>query len=207
MDTFDFEVGLEPQPATKPRKGKKQQNTAPQNPMNIDISTNTNLMGVEQNTNQELLSARAFKDELTAKELAFIEAFLVGGVTRDQAMITAGYGNFSQNYRHQIARNIIQKYEWRADDRRNLFRAAGAGELRICMGLLEIAQGSYPAGVRRAAWADLASCMGLKAEQIEPFQGVFLVMYGQEDAKRLGIQVEGSTSTPPEKLPVLQITK
>jgi hypothetical protein len=205
-DQFDFEIGIEPR---KPGRPKKQQTTANQQPMDINISTNTYREPIEHNTNQELLSARKFEDELTPKEIAFMEAFLLGRVTKDQAMITAGYGHLHQDTRYRIAAKIIEKYERRADDRRNLFRAAGAGELTICLGLLEIAQGSYPAGVRRAAWADLASCLGLKSEQIESFQGVSLVVYGQEEARRLGIKDEDSPATPalPPPIQTIRISK
>ncbi len=206
MDGFDFDVGLNKPPA-KPRRPKKQ-NSATSSPVDINISTNINKHDNQQDINIAASSARDLKQELTEKELKFIECHLIHRMNRQDAMIAAGYGGFHPRTRYYIASRIIHKYESRAQDRRNLFRELGAGEVAICRGLLGIAQDRRnPAMVRRAAWADLASCMGLKGEQIENFQGVTLNVYSQEEAKRLGI-----TSGPPardesQEPPHIQITK
>ncbi len=152
-------------------------------------------------------SARDLKAPMTDNELKFIELHLVEHMPIDEAMISAGYGHFHERTRYQIARRITQKYESRASDRRNLFREMGAGEVAICQGLLDLAQHARSEQVRRAAWADLASCMGLKQEQIENFQGVTLNVYSQEEAKRLGIETKPPASSGSLEPQHIQITK
>ncbi len=168
--------------------------------------TVTELEDINPDSN-EVKSARNLKDQLNAKELKFIEIYMLGGVTKEKAMELAGYTGYHQRWVYYLAAKIIQKYESRTDDRRKLFRAVGAGELAIARGLLDLAQKARSEQVRRAAWADLASCMGLKSEQIESFQGVTLNVYSQAEAQRLGIQVEGAASRQPAEPQHIQITK
>ncbi len=137
----------------------------------------------------------------------FVQLHLIEKVTIDQAMISAGYERFSQQWRNVLARRIIVKYESRASDRRILFREMGAGEVAICQGLLDLAQNGRSEQVRRAAWADLASCMGLKSEQIESFQGVTLNVYSQGEAERLGIVTKKEGGGLPPGPQRIQITK
>jgi hypothetical protein len=144
------------------------------------------------------------------KELGFIEAFLIGGLTIDKAMILAGYGEYHQKSRYRLGRKIVEKYESRAGDHRKIFRAIGAGEVAVAKGLLEIAQGPYPPDVRRKAWADIASCLGLKSEPVESFQGMQIVIRGEEPSPGPGPgQVDGQPARPalPPPLKPQQVTK
>lgn len=188
-DQFDFDCGLDPEDIEKQR-----QKTDPSVPILINSSTSINEVCSLQNINEAVRSAKDLKVALTPHELKFIENYLVGDMTIDNSMISAGYGALQQHTRYNVARRIIKKYEARAEDRRNLFREVGAGEVAIARGLLDLAQNARSEQVRRAAWADLASCMGLKSEQIESFQGVTLNVYGVEEGRRLGIP-----GAPPEK--------
>ncbi|MGP8050726.1 MAG: hypothetical protein ACLPYB_08945 [Desulfobaccales bacterium] len=206
MDIFDFDVGLEPEPQ-QPTKRPYRKRTAPQTPVSINMSNNTHLDVVQQDIDIAVSSAANDKSELTDRELKFIECRYIEHLSIDESMIQAGYGHYHQRTRYSIASRITQKYEARAQDRRNLFRMAGAGELRICMGLLDLAQNARSEQVRRAAWADLASCMGMKQEQVENFQGVTLNVYSQEEAKRLGIETKPPASSGSLEPQHIQITK
>ncbi len=204
-DQFDFDCGLddlEPVTTTKTRKHKP----ATPAPVSIYISNNTDYDDHKQDIDIAAASARDLKSQLTASELKFIELHLIQKLGKDEAMIQAGYGRFGQVWRCTLGSRILIKYESRADDRRNLFREMGAGEVAICRGLLNLAQNARSEQVRRAAWADLASCMGLKQEQIESFQGVSLNLITRDEAAARGINVP----EPPSKVePVrtIQITK
>ncbi len=207
-DQFDFDVGLDDlEPVSTTTKTRKH-NPATPAPVSIYISNNIDTEGSKQDIDIAAASARDLKSPLNASELKFIELHLVEKVGKDEAMISAGYGRYGQRWRLIIGSRIIQKYESRAQDRRNLFRELGAGEVAICQGLLEIAQNERnPVMARRAAWADLASCMGLKSEQIENFQGVTLNVYSQAEAERLGIKPKVPASSGPLEPQHIQITK
>ncbi len=206
VDQFDFDAGLDETPPAKPTRKGKQQNSATPPPGSISISNNTLVVDNQQDIDRAAASARDLKQPLTNQELKFIENHLIHHMTIDQSMISAGYGSFQERTRYNIARRIMQKHESRASDRRILFREMGAGEIAICQGLLDLAQNARSEQVRRAAWADLASCMGLKAEQIESFQGVTLNVYSQGEAERLGIVTKKEVGVPPGPQRI-QITK
>ncbi len=205
-DQFDFDAepdDLDPQQPTKQTRKR----TAPQLPVDTDISNNIYIEDSQQDIDRAAASARDLKAALTASELKFVELHLVQRLGKDEAMISAGYGRYGQEWRCRIGSRIILKYESRASDRRILFREMGAGEVAICRGLLNLAQNARSEQVQRAAWADLASCMGLKQEQIESFQGVTLNVYSRDEAKRLGIEVEGEATSQPPGPQHIQITK
>jgi hypothetical protein len=204
VDQFDFDVGLDPEDIEKQRERQK---TDPSVPILINSRTDINNGSSVSDINKLTASAKDLKAALTPQELKFIENYLVEDMTIDNAMISAGYGSLQQRTRYNIARRIIQKYEARAEDRRNLFRELGAGEVAICQGLLNLARNARSEQVQRAAWADLASCIGLKSEMIETFQGVTLNVYGVEEGRRLGIP--GAPAEAPKEEPIrsVMITK
>src|SRR5208337_1157845 len=121
----------------------------------------------------------SIKNQLTLKELKFLEFYLSGEHTIEKSMIAAGYIGFHQKSLYRIGRKIVEKYESQAGDHRKIARAIGAGEVTILRGLLEIAQDTkVTAGVRCKAWEALASCLGLKAEVVESFAGMAIVIRG-----------------------------
>jgi len=205
-DQFDFDCGLDDLEPVSTKKTRKH-NPATPAPVSIYISNNTDNLGSKQDIDRAAASARDLKSPLTESELKFIELHLIQRLGKDEAMVSAGYGRYGQEWRCRIGSRIILKYESRAQDRRNLFREMGAGEVAICQGLLDLAQNARSEQVRRAAWADLASCMGLKQEQIENFQGVTLNVYSQAEAKRLGIEVKPPASSGSLEPQHIQITK
>ncbi len=208
-DQFDFDVGLDElqQEQTTKRKYTRHSTATPA-PVSIYISNNTDYEGSKQDI--DIIAVSSAKDlnaPLNETELHFIQLHLIERMGMDEAMISVGYGRFSKNWRYILARRIIIKYESRASDRRILARTMGAGEVAIIGGLLEIAQGTGPIAVRRAAYADLASILGLKQEQIENFQGVTLNVYSQAEAERLGIKTKPPASSGSLEPQHIQITK
>lgn len=154
-------------------------------------------------------SARHLKDPLSLKEMKFLEIYFLGGLNMDQAMISAGYVGYHPKSLYRLGRKIVEKFENQAGDHRKIFRAIGAGEVTIIRGLLEIAQDpKVTAAVRLRAWSTLASCMGLKSEIVESFQGVTINIMGEDDAEALRIEgrpaSDAKPQTPPQRI---QITK
>ncbi len=207
-DEFDFNVGLDDlEPVTTTTKTRKH-NPATPAPVSIYISNNIDTEGSKQDI--DIIAVSSAKDlnaPLTETELEFIQLHLIEKMPMDHAMIAIGYSRFSPQWRNILARRILIKYESRASDRRILARTMGAGEVAIIGGLLEIAQGTGPLAVRRAAYADLASILGLKQEQIENFQGVTLNVYSQAEAERLGIKTKAPASSGSLEPQHIQITK
>ena len=151
---------------------------------------------------------------MTLQELSFLEIYLSGRVTIDKAMIQAGYGHYSQDWRYKLAQKIVIKYESQADDHRNIFRAMGAGEVAVVEGLLKLARSAKSEMVRLNAWSMIAKCIGLTKEQIEGVGGITIIFEasdqpGQPAALALppqaGEQPQPVTYQAPNRL--LQITK
>jgi hypothetical protein len=124
-----------------------------------------------------LIFSRNLKDQLTAKELKFIENYLLGDLNVDEAMIAAGYTGYHPKSLYRWGRKIVEKYETQATDRRQIARAIGAGEVTIFQGLLELAKGARSEQVRCRAYDTLASILGLKGELTESYQGVSITIY------------------------------
>jgi hypothetical protein len=186
------------------------------NPKTHNKLLDNNLLG-ESNLNNglvninpdepEIRSARSLKDEITEKEKKFLEIYLAGGITKDKAMILAGYGHLSPSGRRYVSGKICQKYETQAGDHRDIFRALGAGEIAVVKGLLDLAQTAKSENVRRQAWADIAQCLGLKKEQIESFLGVQVIIKGRDDQPEAGQDQAASKSTPAPPPKPMQIIR
>src|SRR5208337_4273603 len=158
----------------------------------------------------EVQSARNLKDPLTVKELKFLEIYLSGDLNVDEAMISAGYVGDHPKSLYRLGRKIVEKFESQGADHRKIARAIGAGEVTILQGLLELAKGARSEQVRCRAFEALASYLGLKGEIPESFQGVTLMVYSQEEAKRLGIETGPGSGAKPQTQPQpqrIQITR
>ena len=159
-------------PNRKVRKDKgvrKAQAPAPP-PIYIDIGGS-----IDSNSKGGDSPAIDLKSKMTVKELSFLSSYLSGGVTVIQAMDSAGYGDYHENARYQLARKIIQKYETQAPDHRNIFRAMGAGEVAVVEGLLNLAQKGKSEAVRLNAWSMIAKCIGLTKDQVESAGGITII--------------------------------
>jgi hypothetical protein len=115
------------------------------------------------------------KAKMTLQELNFLEIYLSGRVTIDKAMIQAGYGHYSQDWRYKLAQKIVIKYEAQADDHRKIFREMGAGEVAVVEGLLGLARGAKSEMVRLNAYTQIAKCLGLTKEILEGAGGVTII--------------------------------
>jgi hypothetical protein len=148
---------------------RKAQAPAPP-PIYIDIGGS-----IDSNSKGGDSPAIDLKSKMTVKELSFLSSYLSGGVTVIQAMDSAGYGDYHENARYQLARKIIQKYETQAPDHRNIFRAMGAGEVAVVEGLLNLAQKGKSEAVRLNAWSMIAKCIGLTKDQVESAGGITII--------------------------------
>jgi hypothetical protein len=116
------------------------------------------------------------KGELTIMELRFIELYLMGGLTIENAMKTAGYINYHPKYRYTAARKIIEKYESNIADHRKIMRAMGYGETKIIQLLIDSAENAKSETVKLNARIALAKALGLQKEIVEGPQGVRIII-------------------------------
>ena len=136
------------------------------------------------------------KEVITDKEYLFLNSYLSGGITIDEAMIQAGYGNYHEKYRYQLSRKIIEKYESQADDHRKIARAMGAGEVTIVEGLLKLARTAKGEMVRLNAWSQLSKILGLTKEQLDGAGGVTIIFEGA-GAPGATASLPGAPGAPP----------
>ena len=205
----------------KPKGAKRQPLAQPKTPnspyidSNISIDNNV-IRGIDINEIDHIAgqpgeSAAAYlKSKMTAKELKFLSSYLSGGVTIIQAMDSAGYGNFHQDTRYQLARKIIQKYESQAADHRIIFRAMGAGEVAVVEGLLNLARGAKSEMVRLNAWSMIAKCIGLTKDQVESAGGITIVFEASDQPGPVQVVIQGEPSSkeaPAAPRKPLQITR
>jgi len=210
MPKFEFQLSKRPAPAPVASKPRRPPGRPPAKPKSPPSSNNTLLVNNILDSVEDEESAKNLKSQMTVKELKFLEFHLVEGMNIDKSMISAGYGNLSQDGRYYIAKKIKEKYGTQAGDHRKIFRMVGAGEVAVAQGLLSIAQGPYPADVRRKAWADIASCLGLKSEQVEGLQGMSINIRGMApEDKGLVVEVDGQAAKPalPPPFKPAQVTK
>ena len=116
------------------------------------------------------------KTKLSDKELRFIYFYMAGKITIEQAMIFAGYEGYGETYLEQLGQRIIARHECQVGDHRKIFRACGAGETAIAMGLLTLAREANSEMVRHNAWNSLAKCLGLSKEVLEGVEGIQIVI-------------------------------
>jgi hypothetical protein len=133
----------------------------------------TNPSGLANETPKEKFD---LKGQLNLKEQRFIELYLTGDLTVDQAMESAGYTGYHKKSLYRLGRKIVEKYEWSTDDHQKIFRAIGAGETAVAQGLLNLAQNAKSEMVQLNAWTDMAKCLGLTREVVEGLAGVKIVI-------------------------------
>jgi len=78
------------------------------------------------------------KGEFTVKELNFLEVYLGGGITIDDAMISAGYGALGGRSRYNTANKILEKHVLQAGDIKKVMRSCGLGEIQVCIKLKQL---------------------------------------------------------------------
>lgn len=187
----------------------------PQNSPYID-NINKSLDSKSNNDCSEVLSKQIdidIKAKMTLQELNFLEIYLSGRVTIDKAMIQAGYGHYSQDWRYKLAQKIVIKYESQAADHRKIFRAMGAGEVAVVEGLLTLARKAKSEMVRLNAWSMIAKCIGLTKDQIDSAGGITIIFEGAAPRPPAALALPPQAGEQPQPVTyqapnrVLQITK
>jgi hypothetical protein len=119
------------------------------------------------------------KEQLTDKELRFIELVLSGEHTKETAMELAGYAGMNKSYLRLLASKIIAKYETKAGDHRKIMRARGYGEVKVIELLIDSAENAPTATVKLNARIALAKCLGLNNDVVQTHLGVNIIITGR----------------------------
>src|SRR5208337_686102 len=107
------------------------------------------------------------KSALTLQEQIFLDLHLIEKKSIKDAMIQAGYQDLPERTIYFRAKKILQKYESRAEDHRNIMRAVGAGEVAVITRLWHEAQNASGAGARVQALTTLGKWLGLDKEVLQ----------------------------------------
>ena len=116
------------------------------------------------------------KNEMTLKELAFIQYHFGLGYGIDKSMILAGYTDITKSARYDAAKKIVNKYESQTEDKRQIFRLIGLGESQVASNIKELAQNAKSEMVRLNANALSAKCLRLCDEPERSHQGVNIII-------------------------------
>ena len=167
---------------------------------------------------QEVVPQVDQKSALTLQEIGFLENYFISPYspredepTKDQAMVAAGYGHFSAQYRNRLANKILRKYESQAGDVRKIFCDIGFGQTQIARGIKHKAENAVSEMVALNALKLAAQCTRMVEEPQASHQGVNIIINcGTEPAggpgapaRPVNVLVQGSDL--PSK--PLQITK
>jgi DNA-binding Lrp family transcriptional regulator len=120
----------------------------------------------------------SIKNQLTAKELKFLELFCLGEHTIESAMIEAGYGYLSKWALYKTARRIVQRYEQGGPDAREVLRKVGFGELTVAKGINRLGQRSKSEVVQLRAHELAARILGMLEIEERASQGVTVIIQG-----------------------------
>ena len=153
----------------------------------------------------------SLKDQLTAKEMKFLEIFCSGEVSMERAMVLAGYETGHPNSVYYRAHKIIKKYESQTEDTRKIFQDIRFGQLTIAQGIKNKALNAKSEMVSLNAYQLAARCTRMLEEPQASHQGVNIIINcGTEPAggsgapaRPVNVLVQGSDL--PSK--PLQITK
>jgi hypothetical protein len=149
------------------------------------------------------------KSQLTMKELRFIELYLIGDLTVDKAMESAGYVGYHPNSLYRLGRKIVQKYESQAGDHRKIMRARGYGEVKIIELLIDSAEFAKSEMVKLNARIALAKCLGLNQDAVQSHVGVNIIITGRSQRPPEPVEGGGRPAQVhvPQASKPLQITK
>jgi hypothetical protein len=179
-DNFDFAAAMK-----KPKLGRPPRLTKdPDELQNLSINNIYMDRDINKYTTDNIHCSNidnnisSLKGKLTNQELSFLEIYFnskhLKGENRftvDKAMISAGYGNFSQTTRYKLARKIVQKYEQTAPDARKVFSSLGYGPVRVALGVIHHAENSPPT-VSLNALKLAAQCQGMIEQTTDPAAGI-----------------------------------
>ncbi len=155
-EEIDFSVAV---PKTQP--GTTTQPPCPPPPANPSTNINNTILGDDVVLKENKFSIKSL---LTVKEVKFLENFLSGELTIEEAMISAGYIGYHQKSLYRISRKIVEKYESAAPDAKKVFRDIGFGELSVAQGIKRLAQQGRSEVVQLNAYALAAKCLQMTQE-------------------------------------------
>ncbi len=161
-EEIDFSAAL---PKTQPA-------TTSQLPANPSSNINNIILGEDVVVKENHLN---IKDQLTEIEINFLEIFLGGNISVDNAMIQAGYTNIEKSQRYVLARKIVERYESGARGAKEVMRKCGVGEVRVAKkidGLMEDPSSRTQLGATELA----GRILGMTQEQRGPIQGIQIII-------------------------------
>ncbi len=201
-DQIDFSAAV---PKTQP-------GVTTQTPEDPTTNINNIILAGDVVSNENKFSIKSL---ITAKELNFLEYFLSGEYTIEEAMISAGYIGYHQKSLYRISRKIVEKYEEGARGAKEVMRKCGVGEVRVAKkidGLMDDPSSRTQLGATELA----GRILGMTQEQRGPTQGIQIIINTAPAAAHQGSQpghpqvidltVEERKPLPPPSKP-LQITK
>ena len=228
MDDLDFAAAMIPKKIGRPRKPINPPETSTTR-YNISTLNNNNINDdsnpdIENNLND--LNKINIKDQLSAQELTFLEHLFnsprngwKGQLSIDKAMLAAGFGSYSQDYRYKLARKIVEKYERGAAGASQVFRDIGFGQIKVAQGIADKAENAQSEAVSLNALALAARCQGMtEPNEAGRSTGVQIIINtGPAQAQPPGpgapppalvVNADGSTAAaPPIPRKPLQITR
>ena len=208
-DSPDFAAAM-----INPKIGRPRKNPNPI-PNNISIYDNTNQnIHTIGNIDSDIkdLSDKSVKDQLTRQELSFLDLLFnaprtgwKGQKAIDRAMLAAGYGSYSQDWRYKLARKIIAKYERGAGGASQVFRDIGFGQLKVAQGIADKAENAESEAVSLSALTLAARCQGMtEPKESTGNQVIIQINTGPSPGPALPgappalvINADGSSSTAP----------
>jgi hypothetical protein len=156
-EPIDFEAAMIPKKPGRPKKKLPPPDPpASIRPSNtyIDIDNmddiDISVLGIDDKNIKSLIDTDK-KEKLTNQELRFLAIYFGAPrekgkdrMTRDKAMIAAGYDNYSRDLRYRIARNIVKKYEQAVPDASKILRELGYGPVKTALAIIDHAENSPP---------------------------------------------------------------
>jgi hypothetical protein len=119
------------------------------------------------------------KSELTLREMKFLEIYLTGEHSINDAMKLAGYNDMTDRNRYLLAKKIVFKHESQAGDLRKILRMAGLGEITVALKIIELMKcDSKTVQIRACELA--AKCLGMTKETAEIHPGITIVIQGTD---------------------------
>jgi predicted transcriptional regulator len=122
----------------------------------------------------------SLKDQLTEKEIKFIEFYLSGGETIESAMIKAGYEGYHPGSLRRLSRQIVTKYENQAPDHRKIFQAVGLGVARVAKKISDAMDTAKSETVQFNYTQLAAKALGITQDVEQSSQGLTIIVQAHE---------------------------